>query len=363
MKKTLLATAIAGAMAASGAQAATVYNQDGTKLDVYGNIQIAGYSVKGGNGEYDTQLTDNGTTFGFAAEHVIYDGLTGYMKLEIDDINADEMATGPRQPGGDTAYVGMKGNFGDVKLGSYDDLFDDWIQDPVTNNEGFDVSDSTSYAGLGGAIQTDQLTYVSPSFSGLEMAIGTQFKGDAEAENLSGDNNASIFGGAKYTAGNFSIAAMYDNLDNYEVRPAGVDGDGNPVMPAGQDFGERYGITGQYTMDSLRVALKLERFESDLGDVDSTNFYGLGARYGYGQGDIYGAYQYVDVGAEDFSDTLADSADGDFPNENNDETYNQIIVGATYNISDAMYTWAEAAFYDKENDEDDGVGVGVTYMF
>ncbi|MDN3524292.1 porin [Halomonas sabkhae] len=353
MKKTLLATAIAGAMVASGAQAATVYNQDGTKLDVYGNIQLAVYSTKGGNGEYDTQLTDNGTTFGFAAEHVIYDGLTGYMKLEIDDINADEMATGPRQDGGDTAYVGMKGNFGDVKLGSYDDLFDDWIQDPVTNNEGFDVSDSTSYAGLGGAIQTDQLTYVSPSFSGLEMAIGTQFKGDAEAENLSGDNNASVFGGAKYTAGNFSVAAMYDNLDNYEVRSAAA-------INAGQEFGDRYGITGQYSMDSLRVALKLERFESDVDGVDSTNFYGLGARYGYGNGDIYGAYQYVDVGAEDFTNELGETLQDE---QERDETYNQVIVGATYNISDSMYTWAEAALYDKENDEDDGVGVGVTYMF
>ncbi|MDT8896546.1 porin [Halomonas sp. I1] len=355
MKKTLLATAIAGAMAASGAQAATVYNQDGTKLDVYGNIQLAVYSTKGSNGEYDTQLTDNGTTFGFAAEHVIYDGLTGYMKLEIDDINADEMATGPRQNGGDTAFIGMKGNFGDVRIGSYDDLFDDWIQDPVTNNEGFDVTDSTSYSGIGGSIQTDQLTYISPSFSGLELAIGTQFKGDAEAENVSGDENASIFGGAKYTVGNFSVAAMYDNLDNYEVTAAG--------LANNQEFGDRYGITGQYQWESLRVALKLERFDSDVGDVDSTNFYGLGARYGYGHGDIYGAYQYVDVGAEDFSDTVADAADGDFPNENNDETYNQVIVGATYNISDAMYTWAEAAFYDKAEDEGDGVGVGVTYMF
>ncbi|GED21294.1 porin [Halomonas halmophila] len=366
MKKTLLATAIAGAMVASGAQAATVYNQDGTKLDVYGNIQLAVYSTTKANGESDSQLTDNGTTFGFAAEHVIYDGLTGYMKLEFDDINADEMATGPRQDGGDTAYIGLKGNFGDVKLGSYDDLFDDWIQDPVTNNEGFDVSDSTSYAGLGGAIQTDQLTYVSPSFSGLELAIGTQFKGDGEGitsdndpgqfvggENLSGDSNASVFGGAKYTAGNFSVAAMYDNLDNYEVRT-------QDAINAGQEFGDRYGITGQYTMDSLRVALKLERFESDVDGVDSTNFYGLGARYGYGQGDIYGAYQYVDVGAEDFTNELGESLQDE---QERDETYNQIIVGATYNISDAMYTWAEAAFYDKENDEDDGVGVGVTYMF
>ncbi|MCW4149493.1 porin [Halomonas sp. 18H] len=355
MKKTLLATAIAGAMVASGAQAATVYNQDGTKLDIYGNIQIAVYSIKGGNGEYDTQLTDNGTTFGFAAEHVIYDGLTGYMKLELDDIKADEMKTDiDNDDSGDQAYVGLKGNFGDVKLGSYDTLMDDWIQDPVTNNEGFDVSDSNQYTDS--AQETDQLTYVSPSFNGLEMAIGTQFKGDAEAENVANENNASIFGGAKYTAGNFSVAAVYDNLDNYEVKGAG--------FAADQEWGDRYGITGQYTMDSLRVALKLERFDSAIDDVDSTNYYGLGARYGYGQGDVYAAYQYIDVGGLDFTDT-ADNAltSGDFPNEDDNESYNEIIVGANYSISDSMYTWAEAAFRDQENDAGDGVGVGVTYMF
>ncbi|MFO8044957.1 MAG: hypothetical protein R6U30_03705 [Halomonas sp.] len=53
MKKTLLATAIAGAIAATGmmattAQAATVYDQDGTKVDIYGRISMG---VRGGGPE------------------------------------------------------------------------------------------------------------------------------------------------------------------------------------------------------------------------------------------------------------------------------------------------------------------------
>ena len=41
MKKTLLATAIVGALGASAAaQAATVYDQDGTRLDIYGRIAM-----------------------------------------------------------------------------------------------------------------------------------------------------------------------------------------------------------------------------------------------------------------------------------------------------------------------------------
>ncbi|RTR07214.1 porin [Halomonas nitroreducens] len=362
MKKTLLATAIAGAMAASGAQAATVYNQDGTKLDLYGNIQIAYYNVDTGAGDNDDadEIADNGSTFGFAAEHVIYDGLTGYLKLEFDDFKADEIKVAGRDSG-DQAYVGLKGNFGDVRLGSYDPLIDDWIQDPITNNEFFDVTDSNSeivdFYGTGDR-EGDKVTYTSPSFSGLQFAVGTQYKG--EAEETSGlvdvESRASFFGGAKYTVGAFSIAATYDDLGIYDAT----------VASTGEDFdaGDQYGITGQYTWNTLRVALKLERFEADNENFDDVNFYGLGARYGYGMGDIYAAYQYVDVGGDDFTDTADDAfTSGDFPNEDNDESYNEVIVGATYNISDAMYTWAELAFYDRNDDEGDGGAVGVTYLF
>nr|WP_298250888.1 porin [uncultured Halomonas sp.] len=350
MKKTLLATAIAGTMVASGAQAATVYNQDGTKLDIYGNIQIAYYSIDQGPDTTD-ELTDNGTTFGFAAEHEINPGLTGYLKLELDDMKADEMKTAGRDSG-DQAYVGLKGNFGDVRVGSYDQLIDDWIQDPITNNEGFDVSDSTSEIGYGGIRETDKVTYTSPVFSGFQFALGTQYKGDAEDENLDDSGSASAFGGLKYTAGAFSVAAVYDNLENFQY----IDANGNV-----ESVGDQYGVTFQYTIDTLRLAAKYERFEGDTDDIIDTDFYALGARYGYGMGDIYGAYQYVDVGGEGISEIDANNRPNDTGND--EDNRNEVIIGATYNISDAMYTWAEAAWRDQDGDAGDGVGVGVTYLF
>ncbi|WP_280549419.1 porin [Halomonas sp. 11-S5] len=353
MKKTLLATAIAGALAASGAQAATVYNQDGTKLDIYGNIQIAYASVDEG-AETTDQIADNGTTFGFAAEHVINQGLTGYLKLEFDDIQADEIKSNDEDTTGDQAYVGVKGNFGDVRLGSYDQLIDDWIQDPLTNNEYFDVSDSTSEAGYGGIRETDKVTYTSPSLSGFQFAVGTQYKGDAESENIDDSGSASAFGGVKYTAGAFSVAAVYDNLENFQYI------DGNNV----ESVGDQYGVTFQYTIETLRLAAKYERFDTDNASVTGVpdyDFYALGARYGYGMGDIYGAYQYVDEGGEGVSNINSNNTPNN--DQNDDDNRNEVIVGATYNVSDAMYTWVEAAWRDKELDEGDGVGVGVTYLF
>ncbi|WP_168013772.1 porin [Halomonas salinarum] len=373
MKKTLLATAIAGAMVVSAsASAATVYNQDGTKLDIYGNIQIAYANTNGSDGESTDEIADNGSTFGFAAEHAVSSDVTGYLKLEFDDFQADEQKIAGRDSG-DQAYVGAKGYFGDVRLGSYDPLIDDWIQDPVTNNEYFDASDSNSQIAAVGTNdrEGDKVTYTSPSFGGLQFALGTQFKGDNEenefgsaADNeeytVKADSNASFFGGAKYTAGAFSIAAAYDNLDNYDatIESAGTSAD----YTAGQEYdaGDQYGITAQYTMNALRVALKLERFQAEEDDVSDVNYYGIGARYGYGMGDIYGAYQYVDVGAGTFLSELDQTVQDE---QDRNDTRNEVILGATYNISSAMYTWAEVATYDKANDEDDGFATGITYLF
>ncbi len=360
MKKTLLATAIAASMAATGAQAATVYNQDGTKLDLYGNVQLAYAAVDQGADTTD-ELTDNGSTVGFSGEHMISQGLAGYFKLEFET-DADEIkGSGNGLVDGDQAYMGLKGNFGDVRVGSWDPLIDDWIQDPITNNEYFDVSDSNQNILGIESREGNKVTYTSPSLSGFQFAIGTQFEGDAEAENFSGSSNASAFGGLKYSAGAFSIAAVYDNLDNNDGTYSA--GEGGFDQPIDYKAGEQYGITAQYTVDTLRVALKLERFQDDNDQIEDVNYYGLGARYGYGMGDIYGAYQYVDVGGDTFLGT-ADSAinDGDYPNDGG-ESYNEVVIGATYNVSDAMYTFIEGAWYDREEDAGDGVAVGAVYMF
>lgn len=382
MKKTLLATAIAGALAASGAQAATVYNQDGTKLDIYGNLQIAYRTIERadettGDVSSEDDIFDNGSTLGIAGEHVIYDGLTGYFKYEFEG-EADEAKNAGGLNSGDQAYFGLKGNFGDARIGSWDPLIDDWIQDPISNNEYFDVHDSNqNIAGASDSREGNKLQYMSPSFSGFQFAVGTQYEGDAEERDgtfkanagqyageklgVQGDDgNASFFGGVKYTAGAFSIAAVYDNLDNN-------DGEYTSGALAGRNFeaGEQYGITAQYSWDTLRVAAKVERFESNSDEQEDVNYYALGARYGYGNGmgDVYGAYQYVDVGGGDLTDTANDAfTSGDWPNEEG-ESYNEIVIGATYNISDAMYTFVEGGWYDREDDVKDGVAVGAVYLF
>jgi len=371
MKKTLLATAVAGAIGASAgaAQAATVYNQDGTQLDIYGNVQIAYKSIDQGADSED-ELFDNGSTIGFKGQHMINPSLKGYFEAEFE-YTADE-ASGINS--GDQAYMGLKGDFGDARLGSWDDLIDDWVQDPISNNEYFDVSDSNDDLGAiyeGGNYvinddasedrEGDKLQYMSPSFGGLQFAVGTRYKGDAETEfQNSGfeneDSNAAFFGGLKYTAGAFSIAGVYDNLDNYTLRN----------ISSGDEISvDAYGVNAQYTMEALRVSAKVENTKVEYGDEDGDIMrYALGARYGYGMGDVYGSYQRVD--ADEQVAAVANPSgltSGIGSTYQGDTTFNEMVVGMTYNISPAMYTFIEGGWYDRTEDVDDGVAVGAVYSF
>tara|TARA_A100001391_G_scaffold68985_1_gene44058 strand:- start:2122 stop:3198 length:1077 start_codon:yes stop_codon:yes gene_type:complete len=358
MKKTLLATAIAGAaaLAATSASAATVYNQDGTKLDIYGNIQLV-YAYDDRLGEdAESELGDNGSTFGAKGEHKINDDIVGYFKAEWE-YDADESKGGGNGlNNGDQSYVGAKGSFGDARIGSWDQLMDDWIQDPISNNEYFDLSDSSSQiSGSSSVREGNKLQYMSPVMGGMQFAVGSNFEGDGEDENVTDSNQASFFAGAKYTIGGFSIAAVYDDLGQFDGLDTTPDDGANNSQG---DIGEQYGITGQYTVDALRIAVKAERFDADVENAD-VDYYGIGARYGYGMGDVYGAYQYVDAEANAYQYINADRDGGD----GDDHTYNEFNLGVTYNISSAMYTFIEYVQYDRAGDDGDSAAVGIYYGF
>ncbi|ART63992.1 porin [Kushneria marisflavi] len=385
MKKTLLATAIAGALGtmAAGAQAATVYNQDGSKLDVYGNVQLGWRNIKDtqddGTVESNDDLFDNGSTIGFRGEHIINPDLTGYFRAEFE-FNAD------RQKGyysessgksgnsglstGDQAYLGLTGNFGDLRIGSWDDLLDDWVQDPVSNNEYFDNTDSSADVGGSTYREANKVTYTSPVTGGLQFAIGTRYFGDAEDTQdfqnsaindnvtLPGDfqtdesGSAALFGGLRYMVGDWTLAAVYDDLKNFKY----VTDDRE------RDYGQQFGLNATWQMnDDLRISTKWEQLHAQWADDADVNRYGIGARYSYGMGDVYGSYQYVDADRNAVAVTDSDAFTG--LNQGDDESYNEFILGATYNLSSQMYVWLEGAKYDREEDVGDGFATGIAYSF
>lgn len=82
MKKTIVALAVA-ALAATSANAAVVYNQDGTKVEVKGSVRVLLQKTTNKR----TDLVDNGSRLEFVASQDLGNGLSalGYARLNLTD--------------------------------------------------------------------------------------------------------------------------------------------------------------------------------------------------------------------------------------------------------------------------------------
>lgn len=117
MKKSLLALAVAAVAASTAASAATVYDKDGTSLDVYGRVQGVVYSTHQANynsyGDASLQATGR---LGFNMRTNLTAGIDGFANMEWDV--ADKTDTFKAR----YAYLGADfGAFGVVKAGRFED--------------------------------------------------------------------------------------------------------------------------------------------------------------------------------------------------------------------------------------------------
>ena len=125
MKKSLLALAVAAVASASVAQAATVYDKDGTSLAVYGRVQAVVYSADTGNtnaqGDYGDNSLDASARLGLDMRTQLASWVDGFAKAEWEAANGDE-GEGDDDFNGRYLWVGLDfGQFGSIKFGKFED--------------------------------------------------------------------------------------------------------------------------------------------------------------------------------------------------------------------------------------------------
>ena len=310
MKKSIIAIAVSSAALAS----VSAYAAEGSTVDVYGNIQYA-YADKDAGGNFE----DNGSTIGLKGETKINDDLTAFFKYELE-FNADSKEGHDGRADLDQAFVGLQGNFGKVQIGSFDTIYNNAIQDAV---------DQFEYLGVTNAAKTtegDTIAYFSPSINGFEVQTAVQVKGDAsegKGTNVNYDKSSSMIV-VKYSTGIVSAALGYDTRDNTADAEA-TTGLAITVTP----------------LENLSVTAKYETTE------DTRDITGLGARYGYGAGDVYASYQNVNPDAAGSND------------------FNQYAAGVTYNLASNIYVFGEVGEFENANSSttDTQTVVGVYYGF
>lgn len=140
MKKSLLALAVASVAVSSVASAATVYDKDGTSVEMYGRVQSVLYSTHAAANDYADISTQTSGRLGFNLRTPLNESIAAYANAEWDVADNDKT----RDDNGDDSfnvrriYVGTDfGSYGKLQAGrfedaiywnvtSYSDVYEDW---------------------------------------------------------------------------------------------------------------------------------------------------------------------------------------------------------------------------------------------
>ena len=242
MKKTILASAI---LLAGAANAAEVYNNDGSSVTVGGSFR--GHVAI--NSTDDVKFEDAGSRFDIQAAKVLGNGLTAIGVAEIKHNDFDLYLN--------KSYVGLSDDtFGTATLGKQYGLNDDLVYNDFSYEAGVYNEDNATL----GSDANNQLKYVK-GFGGAQVVVSVM------------DQDTYALGGT-YTVGGLQIGGSY-NIANDR---AGFDN-------------STYIVGGQYTIDALTLGAKV--IGTEVAD-EKSNVYGIGAKYAFGQASVYAMYDKLD---------------------------------------------------------------------
>lgn len=317
MKKTLIASAIAATLV-SNAMAKDVTSEAAdlaAKLDsmptFYGAIQLAHVSTDDSTNT-DHELQDNGSTIGLLHEHAISEGITAFAKAEFE-FSADDKRTSTGINKIDEAYIGLKGDFGSIQIGSDETVYD-WV----------DMIDIDEIVGFGATVKLDEgdnLQYVSPEIAeGIILGLTAPIDSDTN------------FGGA--------LAAKY-TMDNLQVVLAYALGrDAETGFAKAEDT---LGLAAHFDIDDITLVAQYETTK------DTQDVWGLMGMYAMGQNSFALGYQMTSFDAS----ALEDQSD--------------IYVQALHNLSDNAYLYLEYLMQTDlggaPNSDLDTLAIGATYLF
>lgn len=216
MKKTLVALAVA-AMAATSANAITIYEQDGTKVDLNGSFRmfLGKDDTAGGRGD----LINDGSRIILRATHDLGNGLSAIAGYQLRFEDKDGKGDAFKQSGADSDFGSptTRQLFGGLK---YDDIGTLTFGRQATNSDDV-VQDATYYrSGQYNPLLTDadkSVKFRSAEWSGFSFGVDYMFghsNKDLDSKLVDEDGNAV----AEYKNG-YGVAAFYhyDIADDQKV--------------------------------------------------------------------------------------------------------------------------------------------------
>ncbi|EGQ7694627.1 porin [Vibrio vulnificus] len=300
MKKTLIALSVSAAAVATGVNAAELYNQDGTSLDMGGRAE-ARLSMKDGKVADNSRIRLN-----FLGKVDIQDGLYGVGFYEGEFTTADE---GENKTNNNLdnryTYAGLGGKFGEVTYGKNDGALG-----VIT-----DFTDIMAYHGNSAA---DKIAVADR----VDNMIA--YKGQFDA---------------------LSVKASYRFADRSE----GTGADAGKYVDNGKDG---YSLSAIYAIGQTGLTLG-----GGYADQDKSNEYMLAASYT--MGDLYFAGIYTD-GEKDYRANVGDYKHAGF---NGVENYTGYELAAKYTMGQTVFTTTYNNAETDSYTSADNFAVDATYYF
>ncbi|SDK40596.1 porin [Billgrantia gudaonensis] len=365
MKKTLLATAIAGAMVASAAQAATLYDQDGKSIDISGRIGVGVESDYEGNSDF----VSAGSRLKLDVANQVSDDLRFFGHVEWR-FNADERDTDSGFDEVRHAWIGAESaNWGTLQAGNFDNIY------KLQVFQAFDyyaMSAGYGFHAPGDNGRGDAIAYITPNLSGFQAALQAKHYSQSDLEpqrsvdfDIDGlADGTPVTGTVDVSDGvtnDLSSEVLFAGTVSYEVGglrlAAGLtESDEEVVDPNNGEFDAGYnaGLSGIYAfndMFTLRVGFEDQNPTEQATYDNEQKVYGIG-------------------GLLSVSDQLTLSADYYRKDRGSDHELDydsdELAFGAYYRVADNFDIFTE--FHDKDRKEVDGEDetyaiVGSRYFF
>lgn len=359
MKKTLVALAVAAF--ATSASALTVYENEGSKVDLDGQIRLrlSKESVKQ-DGKRDAEgtqrghsnLYNNGSRFGVSVRHTLSDDLyaLGRVEFRFDDKKGTTDRFGTLYT--KQAYVGFGSKqYGELTFGSQSTLNGDVPQ------SGFD-----NYYGTFDGTLTDEgksvVKYVYKGIEGLSLGLDYRFaeKRDdrnevKEGEQKSGYGVAAIYNMNLAEGQSLTLASGYSR-DNFKSEAS----EGHV-----KHHKDAWQVGAKYTVDALTLAADYAgSFKKEGKETTRFNGFRVGAKYQVTPAvAVYGNFGRG-VEKEKFSGTTTQKV-----------VHNRFMLGTSYQVHKNVFTYLEGGFGSKKTTTDMGstkikgrsiaVGLNVTW--
>lgn len=347
MKKTLAAL-IVSAFAASAANAAVVYDNEGTKVELGGSLRLI--MEKADKKEYDranhstkkanSALRNAGSRFGVKVKHNLDNDFyaLGNLELRFDDTTSRDKFGGAYAK---RAYVGLGSqSVGEIKFGRQLTIADDLSQ---ANDYEYGFIPKGDYIPTSG---TGVVRYDYKGIEGLQLSANYNFgqKNDEKGKALDPAIKNAFALGALYTAGDLDARFAYGhtNLETNATYKHRVDGF---LASLGYKFGD-FTLTGDFGYAHAKK------------NDDKTNKFYVSPGFAYQatpMSQVYGNYLYERV-----------------KGESDKEKTHGFLLGADYKLHKQVVLFVEGKYVTTKeyvNDSYDGktkdraIGVGMRVFF